>query len=271
MLPAVVTDALHGQLAEARRLHERDLTAGFGAVWLPDALARKYPGAARDWAWQYAFPASTRSIDPRGGVERRHHLDETVLQRAVKRAARRSGIPKPATCHTLRHSFATHLIETGYDIRTVQELLGHKDVSTTAAIAHPCARGIGTSMCGNDLHPRAQPRRGRRAQPAGSGGIVGEASDAGAALRVGRGLSRAWAPRKTTVIAAKAWDRTPTSFCAAESMDSRMRGNAAPMRVIRSSRVPAAAVTGRRGLRRLNPAPAAARAGGTAPRARRVG
>jgi integron integrase len=141
VLPATLVEPLSQHLQWVKQLHQQDLAQGYGSVYLPYALERKYRNAEREWIWQYVFPADRRSIDPRSGICRRHHLHESGLQKAVKQAIRAAGVQKRVSCHTFRHSFATHLLENGYDIRTIQELLGHKDVKTTMIYTHVLNRG----------------------------------------------------------------------------------------------------------------------------------
>ncbi|MEW5959587.1 MAG: integron integrase [Chloroflexota bacterium] len=141
ILPDILHQPLHHHLKQVKTLHEQDLTTGYGQVYLPDALERKYPNANREWGWQYVFPSPRLSVDPRSGQIRRHHLDESGLRKAIRQAAQQAKLTKPVGPHTLRHSFATHLLEAGYDIRTIQELLGHKSVETTMIYTHIINRG----------------------------------------------------------------------------------------------------------------------------------
>ena len=149
-----VAPLLQNHLLKVKLLHEQDLSEGFGSVYMPHALDRKYPGADRDWRWQYVFPSRQLSVDPRSGVTRRHHVDPSVVNKDIRSASRRAGVSKRVTAHTFRHSYATHLLQRGTDIKTLQALLGHNDVSTTMIYTHVLQQGgQGVRSPLDDLHP----------------------------------------------------------------------------------------------------------------------
>lgn len=139
--PESLAPLLHNHLERVKAIHERDLAEGFGTVYLPNALSRKYPNAEKEWQWQYVFPSNRLSVDPRSGITRRHHIDQSTVNRAIKQAVRKAGIAKKVSAHTFRHSFATHLLQRGTDIRTIQSLLGHKDLETTMIYTHVLKQG----------------------------------------------------------------------------------------------------------------------------------
>jgi len=149
--PASVEPLLRNHLERIKTIHTQDLAAGYGTVYLPYALARKYPNAEKEWNWQYVFPSSKLSTDPRSGITRRHHIDQSVVNKAIKKAVQEIGITKKVSAHTFRHSFATHLLQRGTDIRTIQSLLGHKDLETTMIYTHVLKQGEGVMSPLDDL------------------------------------------------------------------------------------------------------------------------
>jgi integron integrase len=159
ILPATVKDLLKNHLVEVKKLHDSDRARGYGEVHLPDALSRKYPNVGKEWAWQYVFPATKLSIDPRSGRVARHHISDSAIQRLIKKAIRKAGIPKHASVHTLRHSFATHLLMNGVNIREVQELLGHKNVETTMIYTHVMRDMAGVPRSSLDALLERDPKR----------------------------------------------------------------------------------------------------------------